>query len=203
LDKGKLVCGVLGDENESMEVDYCRALSASLFASDSSLFEVVKLTDESNLAEKLDSGSVDVIVGAPVNIDVDISPLNETAKGFSGLAFSQPYIYYSESRDHLEHGSRPKALATGQKDADWSTFVYWVVANAIAAEENGITRGDFRDIPDVKFFGDEFEWMFRGPILAVGNYGEIYERHSENLPPRKNENLLNDGSSPQLWHQAF
>ena len=35
--------------------------------------------------------------------------------------------------------------------------------------------------------------MFRGPIVAVGNYGEIYERNNATLSPRANQNLLNNG----------
>lgn len=81
--------------------------------------------------------------------------------------------------------------------------MYWVVTNLIWAEENGITSSDFREVPDVKIFGEEFEWMFRGSILGIGNYGEVYERNSNSLPPRNKENLLNDGSSPQLWHPQF
>lgn len=94
-------------------------------------------------------------------------------------------------------------MATSQTDADWSTFVYWVVANLIWAEENNLTSADFREVPEVKLFGENFEWMFQGSILGIGNYGEIYERNLESLPPRANQNLLNDGSSPQIWHPQF
>mmetsp|Transcript_36909 Transcript_36909/g.64676 ORF Transcript_36909/g.64676 Transcript_36909/m.64676 type:complete len:224 (+) Transcript_36909:1-672(+) len=93
LDRGKLVCGVFGDEDLSMEADYCRALSASLFASDSSLVEFVKLSNEDNLIERLEFGDVDVIAGATVDFHSDVMSSNATASGFSGLAFSQPYLY--------------------------------------------------------------------------------------------------------------
>ena len=94
-------------------------------------------------------------------------------------------------------------MATSQSDADWSTFVYWVVTNSIWAEENGITSADFRKVPEVKLFGEEFEWMFLGPIFSTGNYGQIYDRNIDNLPPRADHDLLNDGSSPQLWSPPF
>lgn len=103
----------------------------------------------------------------------------------------------------LYRSTQPKAMATSQIDSDWSTYVYWVVANSIWAEENSITSEDFRQVPEVKFFGDRFEWMFIGSTFATGNYGEIYERNAEDLPPRTNHNLLNDGSSPQLWRPEF
>lgn len=94
-------------------------------------------------------------------------------------------------------------MATSQTDSDWSTYVYWVVANLVWAEENGVSSDDYRSVPDVKIFGEEFVWMFRGPILGIGNYGEVYERNSASLSPRQNHNLLNDGSSPQLWNPPF
>ena len=94
-------------------------------------------------------------------------------------------------------------MATSQNDSDWSTFVYWVVANLIWAEENGVSSADFREVREVKMFGEEFVWMFRGSILGIGNYGEVYERNNESLPLRAHQNLLNDGSSPQLWYPPF
>ena len=83
----------------------------------------------------------------------------------------------------------------GEKDSDWSSFVYWVCAGLIKAEEEGINSTNFGGkIPDVRLFGPKFEWMFRGPIVAVGNYGEIYERNKDTLIPRANsKNLLNNG----------
>jgi len=60
LNRGKLVCGVIGDTTQSIESDYCRAISASLFSSDTSLVDIVKLTNDDDLLRKLDSGEVDV-----------------------------------------------------------------------------------------------------------------------------------------------
>ena len=191
LNRGKLVCGVIGDTTQSIETDYCRAISASLFASDTSLVDIVKLTNDDDLLSKLDSGEVDVIAGVGVVFQNDIIPSNTTTSGLSGLAFSQPYLYIPSSP--------PRAMATSQSDMDWAHFVYWVVANLIWAEEGGIKSTDFREVPEVELFGEQFEWMFRGSILGVGNYDEIYKRNSESLPPRSDQNLLNDGSSPQLW----
>lgn len=38
----RLVCGVLGNEEQSIEVDYCRTLAASLFASDPSRVDIIE-----------------------------------------------------------------------------------------------------------------------------------------------------------------
>ena len=85
-------------------------------------------------------------------------------------------------------------MATSENDHDWSAFVYWVATSLVKAEEEGITSKNFGGrIPDIGLFGPKFEWMFRGPIVAVGNYGEIYERNNATLSPRANQNLLNHG----------
>ena len=86
LERGSLICGVIGNEEQSMETDYCRALSASLFSGNPNLVDIVKLNTTYNLAglvTKLDSGEVDVIAGA----SVVAAPL------FPDLAFTQPYYF--------------------------------------------------------------------------------------------------------------
>lgn len=95
-----------------------------------------------------------------------------------------------------------RAMATSQNDADWSTYVYWVVANSIGAEEDNTTDAFSMNRPEVNLFGPQFEGMFRDPISIVGNYEQIYTRNIESLPPRANENLLSRGS-PQHWPHTF
>ena len=59
-------------------------------------------------------------------------------------------------------------MATSQSlewDADWSAYVYWVVASLVKAEEEGIVAVDFRKLPEIKIFGPKFVWMLRGAIL--------------------------------------
>lgn len=67
------------------------------------------------------------------------------------------------------------------------------------AEENGITHDLFMEVPEIKLFGLKFEWLFRGSIFGAGNYQEMYYKNNFTLPPRGNANLLNDGSSPQIF----
>lgn len=93
LGRQRLICGVLDDEEQSMDADYCRALAASLFDSDSSLVEIIRVRNDDNMLEKLNSGELDVIAGVILDFHTDIMRWNETASGLSGLAFSQPYFY--------------------------------------------------------------------------------------------------------------
>ena len=89
-------------------------------------------------------------------------------------------------------------MASSQYDADWSSYVYWVVMGTIWAEENGVTSSDFQESKGVELFGPRFEWMFRGAIIGRGNYAEIYNRNIDMLPPRGGRNLINNGSTPQM-----
>ena len=84
LERGSLICGVIGNEEQSMETDYCRALSASLFSGDPNLVDIVKLTyDEVNDLTTTLSGEVDVIAGA----SVVAAPLHP------GIVFTEPYYF--------------------------------------------------------------------------------------------------------------
>jgi len=192
IDRGKLTCGIFGTEYQSIDADFCRALAASLFDSDYSLVDFVELSNDENVLEMLDNGKVDVIAGANPDLQSDLAPSNKTLTGLSGLSLSLPYFYG-------DIASASRALATSQTDPDWSTFVYWVVTGTIWAEENGVTSKDFQQCPVVDLFGPTFEWMFRGCILGRGNYAEIYNRNIDVLPPRANLNLLNNGTTPQLY----
>lgn len=102
LNRGKLICGVIGNARQIMETDYCRALSASLFPGANKV-DIVKLSDESevNMMGKLDSGELDVIAGAPLRYRSDIITSN---KSVSGLAFSQPYFFGEVNHDFSQYG---------------------------------------------------------------------------------------------------
>jgi len=85
----------------------------------------------------------------------------------------------------------PLGPLTRHGDDEWFDIVKWVVFATFAAEEFGITQanvvGFTSDNPAIKrFLGQEAgmganlglaeDWAVN-VILAVGNYGEIYERH--------------------------
>lgn len=116
LNRGKLICGVLGSDedqvtelgdeiNGSLDHDYCRALSASLFTSDPSLVEFVQLTKEDNWLEKLDSGEIDVIAGVTLDFHNDLTSSNTTTTGLSGFSFSMPYFYGKERQNLFSNRS--------------------------------------------------------------------------------------------------
>ena len=112
IERGKLMCGVFGSEDRSIDADYCRFLAASLFDSDTSLVDLVVLSNDDNFTDMVDSGDVDVIAGVILNFGNDIMPSNQTESGVTGLSFSKPYFYGGS-------GLAPRAMATSQLDTDW------------------------------------------------------------------------------------
>lgn len=87
----------------------------------------------------------------------------------------------------------PLAPLVRHGDNQWKDIVTWVIIGLIEAEENGITAANVLSVkkssqnPIVKrmlgvsgdvgsFLGLDNEWLVRA-IQAVGNYGEIYDRH--------------------------
>jgi hypothetical protein len=103
LNRGKLICGVIGNK-QSMEADYCRALSASLFR-ETNKVDIHELSDEESevsMMDKLDGGELDVIAGASLRYRSDIIASNKSVSG--GLAFSQPYFYGEINHDFSQYG---------------------------------------------------------------------------------------------------
>lgn len=78
-------------------------------------------------------------------------------------------------------------------DNQWKDLVTWVINGLIAAEENGITAANVLEMKEKSnnpvvqrmlgksgdtgsYIGLDQDWLVRA-ISAVGNYGEIYNRH--------------------------
>jgi len=87
----------------------------------------------------------------------------------------------------------PLAPVVLNEDPAWVTLVRWVLFVQLAAEENGITRSNVdqqlaslpsglrrivngEDVQLAAALGVKPDW-FRQVILAVGNYGEMYDRN--------------------------
>lgn len=177
-----------------LDVDFCRAVASSIFfglySDEQVRFVEFKALEDGYGA--LSDRSVDVLCGQRVTLGADVS-------GYSsgeGTAFSIPYFY--------EEGGGNRALAVRQSDGQWSSFVYWVVACTINAEVESITQATANEMPVMNLFGLRYRRMFRDSIVAVGNYGEMYDRNLENLIPRSGLNLLNvDPVGPQIFPLPF
>jgi general L-amino acid transport system substrate-binding protein len=98
-------------------------------------------------------------------------------------------------------------------DEEWLTLIKWVLFALIEAEERGVTQANVRSLRDTpsdpalrrfldsqglpeKSLGISPGWVVR-VVEAVGNYGEIYERHLGSQSGLKLERGLN-----RLWTQG-
>mmetsp|Transcript_22792 Transcript_22792/g.47345 ORF Transcript_22792/g.47345 Transcript_22792/m.47345 type:complete len:238 (+) Transcript_22792:855-1568(+) len=104
------------------------------------------------------------------------------------------------------YSKEPLAMVTREDDPQFSDFVNWVLQGLMTAEEQGITAADFAEAaPDdtpmklYSGFGDEYETMFKMSVATVGNYGEIYERHLQEIMPRSGLNMLNTDNVAQQY----
>ena len=101
-------------------------------------------------------------------------------------------------------GDEPIYAATVPNDGRWSALVRWTFGNLLRAEEDGITRAtasEHRRLEGVPpAVGKQLDlvpdWSTR-QLLAVGNYGEIFQRNfGRDSPlklPRRRNALQRDG----------
>ncbi len=103
----------------------------------------------------------------------------------------------------------PLAPAVRHGDEEWRDVVSWVVYALIEAEEKGITQKNVEEMskseaPDIKrmlgttpgmgkALGLDEKWAYNA-IKAVGNYGEIFDKHLGMASPLKLERGYNN-----LW----
>lgn len=183
-----------------LDVEFCRALSTSLFSGSVDGVEFFEAKTESDAFALLADGYVDVAAGMHWTLQNDVNEPS-TGKGFS---FSQPYFYGSDSVTDASDPTRVDdnlSLATREDDFQWSSFVYWLVDSTFFAEGNGISQRLSNSMPDVAIFGADFQRMLRDPILEFGNYGELYARNVEPFIPRRGRNLINGirNPGPQMY----
>ncbi len=87
----------------------------------------------------------------------------------------------------------PLAPLVRHGDNQWKDIVTWVIIGLVGAEEHGITKANVMSMKEKSknpviqrmlgatgdvgsFLGLDNDWLVRA-IKAVGNYGEIYDRH--------------------------
>lgn len=119
---------------------------------------------------------------------------------FTADASSLSSIRSKEAKNPADHVILPELISkeplgpmVRRGDDDWFTIVKWLVFGLIEAEEAGITQANAEQLlttstdPVVmrllgktddlgKQLGLDKAWLLRA-VKAVGNYGELYERH--------------------------
>ncbi|CAB9529038.1 extracellular solute-binding protein [Seminavis robusta] len=205
LNRGYLRCGVqldrpgfaMQDSYKSnntnspftgMDIDYCKAISASLFEGAAESINFMALDSFSQGFKLLAQGQVDVITGAAWTLENDFQ---EPTTGL-GFSFSQPYFYQDDGEN--------VALATMQDDPEWAALVYWIVEATFYAEQKSIFSSNSSLMPEVNLFGSDMKRILRDAILMVGSYSEMYERNLEStVGSRSKQNMLNKEGGPQFY----
>lgn len=138
-----------------------------------------------DLMQKFANGTCNVIAGNRLEI---------YEQGVRDQNFTGEYVFSSRGAWSFE----PLAMLTRQSDPQWSDFSNWVFRSLVAAEYLNITQQNADTFPQTQLFGEENQDMFIRAIAAVGNYGEMYERHFEERNPRQGMNMLNTGTQSGL-----
>ena len=161
-----------------LDVDICRAISAAVFG-DPDKVKYVPLTAQQRFTA-LQSGEVDILSN---NTTVTLSRDTQLGLNFAPV---------------VRHG-----------DEEWHDIVDWTIYALIEAEEKGISQKNLDEMaksesPDIKrmlgstpgmgkSLGLDEKWAYNA-IKAVGNYGEIFDRHLGLNTPLKLERGYNN-----LW----
>jgi len=181
------------DERVELDIEFCKAISSSILqrTPDNVSFESYSPDNNSNISQALKDGDIDVYAGGQVDMNSDVRR--------PGSSFSKPYFYNNPRGDNPMDG-KAFSLVTKEDDTQWTNFVNWVVMATIYAEENNIVQTTSNEMPLVSLFGPELDRMMRDTILAVGNYGEMYQRVLGQNATRVGRNMLNVSPyGPQMY----
>ena len=165
---GRRVCVQSGGAGETSLINYVRSSGVAL--------NPVVVADLDQLKAALTAGRCDAVSAGRLVLAA------LRARGAGGYEILPEVI----SRDQIGPLIR-------DGDRDWLTLVKWTVLALIQAEESGITRDNAERIratskdPGIRRLlgasgglGGTLDldagWVYRA-VLAVGNYGEIYDRH--------------------------
>ncbi|CAB9502616.1 extracellular solute-binding protein [Seminavis robusta] len=106
-------------------------------------------------------------------------------------------------RSERYFSKEPTSLATREDDPEFTAFVGAIMDSLNVAELHNITQATAHMFPATQVFGTEYEYIFQNAIAAVGNYGEIYDRHMAKGIPRATINQINRGTTGLLLSHPF
>jgi general L-amino acid transport system substrate-binding protein len=182
---GASFCLSTGSTSEGNLSDYFTANGMS--------FKQVTFSDRSELVKAYDAGRCDVFTGDKYGLGA----------WRSGLTNPDDHMILPETISN-----EPISPMVGHGDQVWKDIVVWTLNALIAAEEYGITSANAEDLransknPFIQRilgtsgdFGAKIglgnDWAYNA-IKAVGNYGEIWDRHlgADGLGMKRGKNEL-------------
>ena len=178
---------------ECANIRICSILGTTWYDLTKTLFptsNIVLTGDQTESFQNLIEGKCNVIQGeqyeAPVKVVRDYGYEGPYAQGVTSF-----------TKD-------PLAIVTRDGDPEFADFAEWVLQSLMLAEVENITMVTADTFaPTGEVFGDQYKDMFQNALAAVGNYGEIYDRHLESISPRLKVNTINHGESGLLYAHPF
>jgi hypothetical protein len=170
-----------------MSAKYCRALAAAIFQGDPTSVDITYVN------EQLDPATF------PIEFDVVAGVSHEDLLRTASLPyyFTGPNFYYHDkfSYNGTLYRGLGESLGMAMDDTDnvFRTFVMAVVTATISAQQQGITRATFSQMPLYHLFGEGLTYMFRDVVSYAGNYDDML-----------NEALaLSDGAVGKGWNNVL
>jgi len=170
---GNIICFLIGSSAERSLADYFDNLKLGYLRAPFS--ETGEMDDAYNV------GRCRAIAGEITRLATIASPLDPHVKRVSSRILPEQLAAF------------PVLAATGTTDARWSSIVAWTVHTLVSAErpQTRWYAGGARAMPiAASELGLDPEWQ-RRVLAAVGNYGEVFERHLGKRSPLGLERGLN------------
>lgn len=184
---GAAICLLQGTTNESITAEYFRSQNLQ--------FRPLILADNDQITQALNAGRCDAF-GSDATL---------MASARAALARPDDWVILNE-----RFSKEPYSLVVRRGDDNWFEIVRWYTMALIQAEESGITTATAEEtrrtstdantrrllgaLPEVgQALRLDPAWAFNA-IRAVGNYGEIYDRHFGPTTPLATPRAQND-----LW----
>jgi general L-amino acid transport system substrate-binding protein len=187
---GATICTLQGTTNEQITAEYFRSINVRA--------NIVVFAEQEQAVQALRAGRCDAYA-------FDASGLASTR---AALPSPADWVILEE-----RFSKEPYTPVIRRGDENWHDIVRWFVHALVQAEESGITQGNAEEMRRTsqdanirRLLGGSPEvgqalrldpaWAFNA-VRAIGNYGELYDRHfGEGTPinlPRGPNNLWNNG----------
>lgn len=146
---------------------------------------VISQSTAQEMFANFSTGECNVLAADPINM----APVRMRALGWTGPFKLGTRLF---SRD-------PLCIMTTERDSEWSGLVNLAMNIVISGEAQNITQASANDWREEQaalgIINETLVHQISDVLSAVGNMGELYERHLELVIPRTGLNLLNDGSN--------
>ena len=110
---------------------------------------------------------------------------------FRSLGYTGPFVHGNQM-----FSQEPLSIVTRKEDPEWSSLVGFIVNLLYTAESKNISKASARDVlslfpvSEVNAKDEEMMAIAESIISEVGHYGDLYEKHLDDILPRRGANML-------------